>query len=128
MSGLVVRTSLIDLYREENQSSEIPALTLETAEVTAVDQSGSPDPTIQVALGTVYQILQSEGTQALDTESVAFLSEAGLAVPEPSLYNILPVYKDSERSADTGVAIGVIALNTLNGYVQSSLPAGTKRP
>jgi len=106
----------------------MPALTLETAEVTAVDQSGSPDPTIQVALGTVYQILQSEGTQALDTESVAFLSEAGLAVPEPSLYNILPVYKDSERSADTGVAIGVIALNTLNGYVQSSLPAGTKRP
>lgn len=191
-----VRAPLIDLYQEQTQSSEVPPLTLGTAMVTAVTESGAPDPASRLALGTIYQILQAAETQTspqnVPTQDTVFLSEAGLAVPEPSLYNIIPVRKTSDgedtgvaianpevkwgasftmrlldenqsqvatsegllaaRSGDSkffleyftgltgitdftgslqihsGVALGAIALNTLNGYVQSSLPAGTEKP
>jgi len=191
-----VRVPLIDLYQQQTQSSEIPPLWLGTAVVTAVTESGTPEPRSSIKLGTIYQILESAGSQSSaqtqPSQDALFLSEAGLSVPEPSLYNIVPVRKTSDgedtgiaianpevkwpasitmrllddsqteiavaediqltaRSGDSkffleffegltgindfngslqissNVAIGVIALNTFSGYVQSSLPAGARK-
>lgn len=192
-----VRAPLIDLYMQQTQASELPALQLGTALVTAMVDEEVPDPKCDIALGTVYQILQSDGSPSSfahrQTQGTTFLSEGGLAVPEASCYNIVPVRKTSEGE-DTGIAlanpsatalanlkmrlidheqteiasvegitlnqqvgdskffreffegltnlndftgsliiysdvgIGVIAMNTLNGYVQSSLPSGISKP
>jgi hypothetical protein len=191
-----VRAPLIDLYMEQTQTADLPALWLGTALVTAMD-GDEADQQCNIALGTVYQILQSSGapsaTAERETQSTIFLSEGGLAVPKPSCYNLVPVRKSSSGE-DTGVAlanpsetavanlqmrlldheqkeiasvegitlnqqvgdskffweffgdladlkdfegslvihsdvgIGVIAMNTLNGYVQSSLPSGISKP
>jgi hypothetical protein len=182
---------------QEKQLSELPDLQLGTALVTAVNDEGDSDLNSEFALGTVYQILRSDGSASYEeyrkTQSKAFLSEGGLAVPEASCYNIVPVRKTSDGE-DTGIAlanpnqmysaslkmrlldheqteiagvegitigpqvgdsrffweffedltklndftgsliiqsdwgIGVIAMNTLNGYVQSSLPSGITKP
>jgi len=192
-----VRAPLIDLYQEQTQSSELPSLQLGTALVTAITDGNDFDDSCEFTLGTVYQILQSDSPLSVEgyreAQSTTFLSEGGLAVPEPSCYNILPVRKSS-AGEDTGIALanphqqyassvkmrlldheqnevasvedltigslvgdskffweffdgltgledfqgsliiqsdialGVIAMNTLNGYVQSSLPSGISEP
>jgi hypothetical protein len=103
-----VRAPLIDLYQEQTQSSELPELQLGTALVSAISDGGDLDETCEFTLGTVYQILESDGPLSLEgyrqAQSTNFLSEGGLAVPEPSCYNVLPVRKSS-AGKDTGIAL-----------------------
>jgi hypothetical protein len=190
----IVHHSLIDIYTQQalaGTPEENPPLFLGSARITSVTdtQTEEVDPKGEFVLGTVYQILQMNGSSQSE-----LLGEAGLAVAQPSCFNLVPVRRTSSGE-DTGLAMGcpspvgshritmslidenqkevaytddlflqpfgidsrffweyfdtmpaamddfsgsvritssagisVTALNTLNGYVVSSLPAGISDP